>query len=247
MASRAQIEAEVLRIVEDQPSDLTAAVVTHIQRAQRQIEERLDFRIQEEGIVFDVIPSSFTYAKPSDYLAAREAPFYLTDTSLATEATGVPVSRVFLKRWTDPLENLGDPRVPGRPKYWAESEELIQFFPPGDDAGPSTTTAGAYEVKFPYFKRLPTLTSAGSTNWWTENLDDVLAWRAASMLFSELRDPIAQFWSSVAAARYQEVVRATRRARFGQDNVQIFPKQSLSARTQAARAFGRRGLAPRSS
>lgn len=232
MATYGQIEAEVLRIVEDHIDDLTSAISTHVARAQISIEDRCAFPVQRATVEYQVEPLTTDYAKPDDYIAVRRAPYFL---ELST-------SQKYRKLVEyDAFEDLGLATEQGVPRYWREKDDLyFQFWPIGDGEGPSGTTAGAYDVVFPYFKRLDALTGSSATNWWSENMADVLAWRAAANVFAEMRDPLANWWSAVAAARFIEIKNFSKRNRIRQKEVRIYPSEPLSAATNRTRQWTRK-------
>ncbi len=225
MATLGEIKDEVLRVVEDHIDELTGtAVVTHIRRAQRAIEDRCAWRIQHDEFTCQVSPASSFYAYPDDFIAIRKSPRFIQSSSS---------SRYSRPKECDSFEDLGLLTEEGVPRYWRDSEGAgVSFWPIGDSNGPSAVSAGAYEITFPYFKRLAALSADGDTNFWTEEMDDVLAWRAASFVFAELRDPLANWWSSVAAARFLEIGRAYRRNQFRRRDTRIYSTESISSRTQ---------------
>ncbi len=227
MANLAAIKAEVLRIVESQPAALTAAVTTHIQRAQKSIESRSQFKIQETSVTFQVVSGTLNYAQPADYIAILNRPYYL-DTLTTNYYT-------FLDERLE-FETLGLAGSMDPPKYWREFSDLstvsFQFWPQGDADGPSVVTPLAYDVVIPYIGRLSTLTQDSDTNFWTTEMDDVLAWKAAAMMFAELRDPMASFWNSVAAARYLEIKNDMKRNKLRSLVTRITPSQPLGSRNQ---------------
>lgn len=224
MSTYSQIEAEVMRIVEDRITALDSAIVTHVARAQRAIESRCAFPVQWAEVTFQVEPLTTDYAKPADFIAVRKAPYFLENSTATQYKKLVEL---------DTFEDLGLLTEQDVPRYWREKDDAsFQFWPIGDAAGPSGTTAGAYDVTFLYFKSLAALSSAGSSNWWSDNMDDVLAWRAASFVFAELRDPMANWWSSVAAARFMEIRKQHRYGRVRQKETRIYPSEALSSVTQ---------------
>lgn len=232
MATLSQIQAEVLRIVEDHVDVVTAAITTHVQRAQRAIESRCAFLVQEATTTVQVEPLSSSYAKPSDFVGMRAAPYFLESST----------SKKYLRlREVPSFEDYGLLTQQGVPKFWRDDgEDAWQFWPIGDGLGPSGSVAGAYEVAIPYYKSLSLLSAGTDTNWWSENMDDVLAFRAASFVFAEMRDPMANWWSSVAAARFIEIRNQTKRARARQREGLIYPAEALSSETQNRRRWRRR-------
>lgn len=232
MSTRSQIQAEVLRIVEDHVDVVTAAIPTHIQRAQRAIESRCAFLVQYATVTYQVEPLSSSYAKPADFLGVRRAPYFIETSS----------SSGYKRLREDPdFESRGLLTTQGVPKYWRdENDASFSFWPIGDGLGPSGTTAGAYDVVVPYYKSLSALASDNDTNYWSQNFDDVLAWRAAAFVFADMRDPQANWWSAVAAARFNEIRSQLRRNRARQQDGRIFPAESLSSETQFRRRWRRR-------
>lgn len=246
MATRAQIEAEVQRIVEDRVSTLDAAIVTHIQRAQKMIEDKCQFRQQWGGTFIDVVPALQLYAVPSDFISVQRAPYYLkTVTTVNEYSTRKSGTRVFLEEAASFEELMGDLHEASPPRYWkvsvdAAGTEYFEVYPRGDTSGPEL--GGAYRVIIPYWKRLSSLSADSSTNWFSDKLDDVLAWYAAGSLFAELRDPAANFWSARADQRLREFIRSYKRAELRQTPVDIYPSESLSSRTTRDREFNSRRI-----
>jgi len=229
MATLGEIEAEVLRIVEDDPGDVTAstAIRTHVRRAQRAIEDRCAFDVQHAATFFVVTGSTFTFAIPDDFIGMRLAPAVLNRSTDKEYARLTEVAD---------FTELGVPIVYGSPKYWTiASDSVFRVWPAGDGLGASSSPAGGYDVEVFYWKRLTTLTAPEDENYWTQNMDDVLAFRAAAFVFSELRDPQANWWSAVAAARFNEIRNSYHRNKIRQRDFRIMPAQSLSSQTQRNR------------
>lgn len=233
MATLAQIKDEVLRIVEDHIDALTgAAVVTHIQRAQRAIEDRCVWRQQHAEFTCQVSPAGTLYPVPEDFIGVRKSPRFVSRSNSNRYAR---VSE------QDSFEDFGLLTEEGVPRYWRDVDgENISFWPIGDGAGPSVLSPGAYEIVVPYFKRLSALAADSDTNFWSETMDDVLAFRGASFLFAEMRDPMANWWSSVAAARFLEIKKQYNRNQSKRRDTVIYSTESLSSRTQNERRLGRR-------
>ncbi len=237
MPNLGALVTEVKRLVESRVPILDDAIVTHIQRAQRAIEDRGQFMVQEHSITFQHnLANQFTYDVPSDFIANRMTPIY-TKKSADTQLIHMIESNDFT------VIGKTSTFAPGPPKYWRDSVSEAtgnlqwKIFPRSDDLGPSQVTSGAYDVNFPYTRRLTTLAVIGETNWWSENLDDVLAWKAAAMVFAELRDPLAEFWNGLSNGRFREILNQYKRNKVRTSDFQIYPKQSLSSRSK--RRFGR--------
>lgn len=234
MATLGEIEAEVLRIVEDDPGDVTATSVirTHVRRAQRAIEDRCAFAVQEETFGYTVTASVGNFTLPTDFLAMRTAP------SVLLRAADTQYAR--LTEIGD-ITDLGVQPDYGPPKYWRISQDtLLQVRPFGDGLGPASSSPGGYDIEIAYWKRLATLTNSSDENYWTQNMDDVLAFRAAAFVFSEMRDPQANWWSAVAAARFVEIRHTYKRNQLRQREFRIKPAQSLSSETQKNKFRDRR-------
>ena len=220
MATRGQISAEVLRIVEDHVDVVTAAIPTHITRAQRAIEDRCAFAVQEATVSFAVTPLAASQELPADFIAPRKQPYYL--------ARSTDTKYTWLSEYPD-FEALGLLTEEGPPKYWRIAGDVnFEVWPIGDELGPSGVTPGGYDVVLPYHKRLDALAADDDTNWFSENLDDVLAWRAAAFVFGDMRDPQANWWSAVAAARFLEFKRQYRRNQI-RTLTHLAPAESLSS------------------
>lgn len=227
MANLGAIQAEVLRIVEDHIDELTNPIVTHINRAQSSIEDRCAFKIQEAEVTYQVVPATTQYEQPSNFIAVRSDPYFLR--------TATSTGYTFLEERLE-FETFGLSQATDIPMYWKETSDQsvvnFEFWPPGDDEGPSGTTSGAYDITFPYWARLETLVDSGDSNWWTERMDDVLAFKAAANVFAELRDGMANFWNSIAAARFIEIKQQMKRNRLRSLSTRITPAQSLGSRNR---------------
>jgi hypothetical protein len=227
MTMRSDIEQDVLRIIEDDVTEVTAAIPTHIQRAQREIEELCVFRSQKTfHHLLDIQPlSPQPIALPADFIGFVQNPYFYP-------STGRPVSLTELDSVSH-LENEGTDE--GFPRYFdliydaATSLYKINISPKSDGNGP-IGAGGAYKVVVEYWKRFPTLTATTSTNFLTDNLDDALGWKAAAMVYAELRDPMANFWEQKAMVRIRKFVAAEKRNRLRSRNVQIYPSEPLGAR-----------------
>ena len=221
MANLAEMVAEVKRIVEDRVTVLDAAITNHIQRAQRSIEDKRLFPQQKATVTTNVstlLGSAFLY--PSDYIAVRDALHY--------KKTATDTKYTFMEE-VESIEHLGiKADVTGPPKYWVHDATAIVIYPTPDDLGFGAFSS--YEIVMPYWKRLSTLEVDADSNYWSLHMDDVLAWKAAANVFSELRDPMAQFWNAVAMARFKEIVGDFKRGKLNANRAGIYPRQSLSSR-----------------
>lgn len=229
---RATIEAEVSRIVEDSVAAVDAGIVSHIKRAQREIEERCAFDAQFASTSFSILPATTVYDMPSDFIAMRNLPHYMTQTAIGAATATTNNAEVFLEEvsWS---RVFGNHMEEGPPKYWSQSwndtDQLVSIgvWPLGDGEGPQP--GGAYGVVFPYWKRFTTLADGSDSNFVTDNLDDVLAWEAAAMVFSELRDPLANFWKAKAKTRWREFLKRYKRNQLRKLKLELYPTQPLGS------------------
>lgn len=218
MANLAAIKAGVLRIVENQIDVVTNAITTHVQRAQRSIEDRCAFKIQQATTTYTWSSFAAFPVLPSDYIAIRDRLFY--------QRRSTDKKYTFMAEVQNRSELGIHSESSGHPKYWEEFENEIRVSPQSDDLGPGV--GGAYTLIVPYWKRLSALTVDADTNYWSENMDDVLEFAAAGNVFAELRDPVAQFWRAVAAARFEEILRQYKRSRIRSRETRLKPAESLS-------------------
>ena len=220
MANLAAVKAEVLRIVEDHITPLTNAITTHVQRAQKTIEDRCAFLVQEETKTYALAPAGSFLGYPTNFITDRGDPYYIAS------ATSDYVTH---------LEEIADPMTEsitatGPPKYWTKQQgggiEGLLVLPKSDGLGPNV--GGSYGIVIPYYKRLDTLINDADSNYWSDNYDDILAWKAAANVYAEMRDPMAQFWNGVAMARFMEVLKTTKRNKLRKSGTSVYPTQSLS-------------------
>jgi hypothetical protein len=221
MATLGEITAEVLRTVEDHVDLVTAAIPQHVARAQLAIESRCAFAVQEAVATVTVTDGISSFALPEDFIAVRKQPSYLS------RADSKRYSR--LEEHPD-FDELTLASEGGVPRYWTISgDATLDIWPLSDGNGPSLTPGG-YDVRFYYWKSLPQLVVAGDENWWSQHMDDVLAFRAIAFVFADMRDPQANWWSATAAARFIEIRNQYKRNLVRQKEMRMYPSQPLSSR-----------------
>jgi hypothetical protein len=221
--ARSVLEARIAGIVLDDATDVVARIVPEIQAAQKDLEERAyKFIIQEAAIYPDPkVNAGYTSvlatgggapasAAPDDWLGPRGDPFRLIG------GTG---------------DDALDLRLP--PLQWVEADSELYKIHRSDasyvdargepkfltwDTATSDNVSGVvincapvadilYNFHITYWKRLDTLTGTGDSNWWTENLQDYLVFRAAARTLAFNRD-------HTEAARYELMAEAAfRRAK----------------------------------
>ncbi len=222
MATLGEIKAEVLRTVEAHVDEVTSAITTHVRRAQLAIESRCAFAVQEAMSTFTVTDGVSSFALPADFIAVRKRPSFL--------ATATAKQYQRLEEHPD-FDELTFATEGGVPRYWTiQGDSTFDVWPLSDGLGPSGVTAGAYDVRFYYWKHLEELAVDDDENWWSLHLDDVLAFRAIAFVFADMRDPQANWWSAVAAARFIEIRNQYKRNLMRQKETRLYPSQSLSSR-----------------
>jgi hypothetical protein len=235
MPDRDAIAARVAGILIDDDADSVARIVPEIQKAQKDVEERsYKFLCQETWIdpnpsvtvgdaVLASVPDDFIESKGQAFLLHQTANHGLVTPPLDWLELGDESLKIHSGSWKNPVEtDRGPPQA-----LWINMvDDEITTFPVPDDS---------YAIWVPYYKRLATLDDGADENWWTENLEDFLVFRAAARVLNFNRDPEHLRYEVMAAADYRAAKKANRRIRLRFQGGRIRPRRDVGATFQQRR------------
>jgi hypothetical protein len=224
MATYSTLQTRVGHIVIDLPASVQAQIPTLINEAIREIQRAHNFRVNESTITaVTTLNTRILIAKPSNHLAWRDLPyiidvdgrvrhlqwapnkmavardFGLTDGGEADNAIldGMPVALLI----SEPTDELGT--------------ENIEVYPLPD--GGSLYSDGEYRIRIPYYKYLTALSSGGGQNWFTNNGEQAIAYKAAAMaFFLDWDEERATVWTQLATKELKDLVLLDKKARLSQ-------------------------------
>lgn len=233
MANRGDIEARVARHLVDAPSALASEIPLWIQGAQRRLEDLRAWKACEAEASFATSGARLLGVKPADWCAVRDLPFLVDGTGAVGELAWIH-GDLDIRR----LYSL-DASETGTPRHVHERESECHVYPIPDTLCPSgaLSSDGHYRIHLPYWKRLDTLTAAGSTNWFVEHAFDLLTWETVSDGFEFLQDEErSTYWRAKANAERGRLLSYEKRSRLPRS-------MTLRYRTGAAApSFSRRRL-----
>jgi hypothetical protein len=226
MADRDNIADRVAGILIDDNPDAVARIVPEIQKAQSDLETRsYKFLVQEA--VISPTPQCTTgspelCAVPSDWIEPNGDPFFYQ---------------------IAPFDQIG---FVTPPLSWESSiEEMLKIYPPA--LSPSTYSMPSllyiepilgkiylspwpddtYTIWVPYYKRLASLAAGSDSNWWTDNAEDYLAFRAAARVLSFNRDPEYMKYEVMAEAEFKRLKRVDKLARYRKHGSRVRPRRDV--------------------
>lgn len=203
MATRGQIKARVKDHIIDLPSETDAEIDGWINYAIRFAMSLHNFRVMEALAPYTTASGNAITSdrvlgvKPVDWKEARADPWLLDGLGGTREISWLTSESEAVRLFS---EEDDDDR--GAPLAILEEQSGFKVYPASD--GNSLHDDGEYRVKLPYWKYLPALEDDPDTNWFTDNAEDYVVWKAASegMLFNR-EEERASLWA-IKAGTFDE-------------------------------------------
>jgi len=238
MPDRDALQTRVNKIIIDDDTDTLDRVVPEIQKAQREIEDLSYMFVAQEATIGTDPPSiagdQGLVAVPSNWIAPRGRPFRLVGGSGDDNLDLVTPPL----EWMSPGEEVlklypADPSntsARGKPRFLTYDEnetKQIRIYPVPDIV---------YTHRILYWKRLVTLSSGSTTNWWTDNAEDFLVWQAAGRVL----DFNEQFERSIkyeirARSERDRMKNQDKRRRYRRNSTGIRPRRDVHASVKQGR------------
>ncbi len=222
MATYAELQTRVQRIVIDLPTAVTADVPTLVRESIRRLQRLHDFKVAEArtSVLVTALETRTLGAVPSNWYKWRGKPQLISSTGEHRDLSIFPDRASAEREFGSEGGGEADAALlSGSPKALSLSE-------PTDEAGTknfevwplpdqlSLYTDTNYRIVVPYWKYLALLTNPGDTNWFTNNAEEWIVYNAASQAFllnwDEKRVAV---WAQQASKAFKEVIDADKRLR----------------------------------
>jgi hypothetical protein len=240
--NRSVLDDRVAGIVLDDDATVVARIVPEIQQAQKDLEERAYHFIIQEALI-DPDPtvaagSTSVSAAPADWLAPRGDPFRLVGGS-GDDALDLRLPPL---QWAEANDELR--KIHRSDASYVDARDAPEFLiwdtavkdGGGVEINCEPVADDTYTFRIPYWKRLATLTDATHNNWWTENAQDHLVFRAAArVLFFNRDHGEALRYEVMAEASYQQIRRMDKRRRYERQGGRIRPRRDVHGSFQQGR------------
>lgn len=213
MATLAELRSDVQEIVIDLTDAASDANVDKaIQKAQRDLEDAHEFSPMEATFSFVCVVGSSehaNYSKPATWLRSRVDVGPLLYDTVYDQAAEIDWlisegdrARLEPGSFLSPIPS----EFHGKPKYIQELATSFRVLPAPD--------AVTWTILVPYYKRLDTLSSDTSQNWFTTNAEKYLVFRAASRILALNRDwDEAAFYDSLATNELRRAILSDKKLR----------------------------------
>ena len=224
MATYQQLQTRVGHIVIDQPASVQAQVPTLVNEAIRELQREHDFKVCETELTATTVAGQRSLvSRPANWLKWRSLPYIIGVDGhvnhLEWAASKMAAARDF--GLTEGGEADAD-IISGIPRALIErdaSDELgtttIDVYPLPD--GNSLYTNGEYRIVIPYVKTLTVLSASSSQNWFTNNGEQAIAFKAAAMaFFLNWDEEKGTYWTQLAAAEMRKLILLDKKQRLSQ-------------------------------
>lgn len=227
--ARSVLEDRVAGILIDDNADAVARIVPEIKSAQKDLEER-DYKFIAQEAVVSPLPTVsagnpiLIATMPTNWIEPFGLPFRWDDPNKGVILPPLDwgeVNEESAKVWRHSFLNP-DPDLRG-------ATEALYYWPELDQVWVAPVPDASYTIWVRYFKRLATLSAAGTSNWWTENMEDHLVFRAAARVLNFNEDPRHVKYEILAEGSYKRSKRADKRKRFRTYGGRIRPRRDVGA------------------
>lgn len=221
-----EIQTEVAGNVIDTPPFVQSNIPFYINRAIRKLERRHNFYIMRALTpVFVTTEGVSTLgAVPADFKDWRARPYMVEFLGrvlpLATAVDPVEPQIAF------GISVDTDQRMP-YVVYRDNTSGTDTFYVAPLPDGNSDWSDGEYRIYVPYWKYLPDLAAEADTNWFTENAEEWVMYRATALAFEADHDLVnAQYWQKKADGEFAEIISFDKRLQF-QGTDTLVPHQGM--------------------
>ena len=224
MATFGFLQAEVQAWLRDTPADTVGRIPQILNDGLREIQRRYNWMCQRAtASVTTVVADGNALTTVADWKGARGKPWY-------TEFRGATVGMDWLTGGDQVVRGFeGDST--GAPSYLYQASVsdngtmTIRQYPKPD--GASDYGDGEYRISIPYWRRLPALSAADDSNWFTDQVPLWFRWYGLAYGSDmNIDDPRAQKYLALAEAEFT-------RARQADKIAQIASADTLAYRTDA--------------
>lgn len=203
MANFAALQSEVLSLLIDAPSAVTALTPTWVNRAIRKLQVKHDYKDMEKTVSYATVAGVRSLAgRPTDWKKPRNKPYIQNFLGNTSDIQFVSSEAEAATRWGN---NTSFDY--GRPQGLTENVATTAFWVWPYPDGLSDAANGEYTIVVPYWGFLPVLALPADTNWFTDNAEQWIVYTAVAEGFYTNEDETrAQLWDTRALKEYKDVV-----------------------------------------
>jgi len=230
MATFAQLQTRVQKIIIDLPTTVQTEIPTLINEAVRELQRRHDFRVCEalSDVYETTAETELLAAVPTNFHKWRGRP-QLTDADVSVRRLGIADSRADAEREWGSIAG-GEHSI----SSMVDRPKVLFIGEPTDETGAasfycrpipdelSLYADGNYRIRVPYWKFLTELSGSSDSNWFTTNAEHALCYLAASQGFLlDWDEERAGVWAQNAANKLKEVIDLDKRQRYAAVDVLV--------------------------
>lgn len=213
MPNFAALKSEVLALVIDTPTTVQSYVGSYVNRAIRSLQKRHGFKDMEASTTLTTtISTRILGARPALWKQARGKPYFIGELDGFAELEWTPqIGQAVALYGDNPDFDFGAPAA------LYEDAVNLQFLVYPYPDGLSTNTDGEYRITVPYWSFTSDLVSDTDQNWFTDNAEDYIIYKAVSDAhFANQDEQRADVWAQRARQEFDEVKAADKDRRMGE-------------------------------
>lgn len=202
----AELREEVLANLIDTPTYIQNAAGTLVNRAIRDLQRKRSFYVMQTVVTqTTTFETRIMDAVPTDFKMFNGKPYYVEELGRTIWVAVAPSrSAAEAAFGTEPDTDYGRPQVILRSEPDDLGASNFEVFPFPD--GNSDYADGEYRIRIPYFRYFPLLSAEADTNWFTENAEEWIIFRATARGFARLwGEDRAKDWNARCAEVYPDI------------------------------------------
>lgn len=203
MPTFAELRANTLLLVIDTPTAVQQLVGSFVNSAIKRLQRRHNFKVMEASTTYTTTTLVRELGiRPGDWKQPRGKPYFIGELDGFAEIEYTASLGQALAYYGDnPDFDYGPPSA----IFEDDATSSLLVFPYPD--GLSTNSDGEYRVTVPYWRYLAPLSSDSDTNWFSENAEDYIQYRAASEAFFANEDEDrAAVWARRAEDEMRNII-----------------------------------------
>jgi hypothetical protein len=183
------IKTEVQSWLLDMPAGASSRIQGWVNEAIRDATDRYNFRcMQDEELPITVNQQRELFTKPSNWKEHRGEPYIFHQDGTTTPISWAQSEAQMVRTYAIQLPDEGNttPADEGEPRYLLERETTVDVFPLPDDE--ADWDNGNWRLAVPYWKHMTAMSADADTNWFTQNAEYYVIWKALAIGFAWNRD-----------------------------------------------------------
>ncbi len=219
MATFQTLQDRVERRVIDLPASVVTEVPDLLNKAMRELEDHHNFRImgvQTAQLTTTVATRPLSTAVPSTMKELRGRPYLVMFDGSTRDLLVAPHRMAAHDVYTlDDADDKGEPRLVLQTEPTDETGSELWFVYPYPD-GQSDWSDGEYRVVIPYWRHLTELSVGSTSNWFTNNAEWYMVFKAtAEAFYLDWDEARGQLWETRAQGELAKVLKVDKLARLG--------------------------------